>query len=83
MPGGHFEGVDLEDETRTAQAGPWQRCFTCGSAGPWRKCGGAVRFRVVFVKVHDVRIYGFVFRYLSWSSLFLRSGMLERWLEGP
>jgi hypothetical protein len=44
MPGGHFEGVDVEDEGRTAQMGPWQRCFACGSAGPWRKCGGGCYF---------------------------------------
>lgn len=48
MPGGHFEGVDVEDEGRTAQMGPWQRCFTCGSAGPWRKCGGSCRGRAFF-----------------------------------
>ncbi|KAF8883072.1 hypothetical protein CPB84DRAFT_1713436 [Gymnopilus junonius] len=48
LPGGHFEGVDVEDEARTAQLGPWQRCFTCGSAGPWRKCGGACRGRAFF-----------------------------------
>lgn len=40
LPGGFFDGVDLEEEARTAKAGPWQRCFNCGSAGPWRKCGG-------------------------------------------
>lgn len=40
IPGGCFEGVDLEEEARTARAGPWQRCYTCGSAGPWKKCGG-------------------------------------------
>lgn len=40
MPGGYFEGVDLEEEAKTARAGPWQRCFTCGAAGPWKKCGG-------------------------------------------
>lgn len=39
-PGGDFEEVNLEDEARTAKIGPWQRCFTCGSAGPWKKCGG-------------------------------------------
>ncbi|KDR67041.1 hypothetical protein GALMADRAFT_232259 [Galerina marginata CBS 339.88] len=48
LPGGHFEGVDVEDEARTAQLGPWQRCFTCGSAGPWRKCGGSCRGRAFF-----------------------------------
>jgi len=40
-PGGDFEGVDVEEETRTAKAGPWQRCFACGDAEPsWKKCGG-------------------------------------------
>ncbi|KAG6907486.1 hypothetical protein DXG01_008776 [Tephrocybe rancida] len=39
-PGGYFEGVDLEEEARTAKAGPWQRCFSCGDTGPWKKCGG-------------------------------------------
>ncbi|KAF8961955.1 hypothetical protein BDZ97DRAFT_1905393 [Flammula alnicola] len=48
IPGGHFDGVDLEEEARTAKAGPWQRCFACGSAGPWKKCGGACRGRVFF-----------------------------------
>lgn len=40
VPGGFFEDVDLEEEARTAKAGPYQRCFTCGSAGQWKKCGG-------------------------------------------
>lgn len=40
VPGGHFEGVDLDEEARTASVGPWKRCFNCGSAGPWKKCGG-------------------------------------------
>jgi hypothetical protein len=44
VPGGHFEAVDVEDEARTARLGPWQRCFTCGSAGPWKKCGGKYSF---------------------------------------
>lgn len=39
-PGGYFDGVDLDEEARTAKAGPWQRCFGCGDTGPWRKCGG-------------------------------------------
>jgi hypothetical protein len=43
-PGGCFEGVDLEEEARTAKAGPWQRCFSCGDAGPWKKCGGQLLF---------------------------------------
>ncbi|KAJ7131069.1 hypothetical protein C8R44DRAFT_55384 [Mycena epipterygia] len=48
MPGGFFEGVDLEEEARTAQAGPWQRCFTCSSTGPWKRCGGTCKGRVFF-----------------------------------
>lgn len=40
QPGGYFEGVDLEEEARTAKAGPWQRCFSCGGAGQWKQCGG-------------------------------------------
>ncbi|KDR73272.1 hypothetical protein GALMADRAFT_251865 [Galerina marginata CBS 339.88] len=48
VPGGGFESVDLEEEARTAKAGPWQRCFSCGSAGPWKKCGGSCRGRVFF-----------------------------------
>lgn len=46
-PGGWFEGVDLEEEARTAKAGPWQRCFGCGSAGPWKKCGGMSALRAM------------------------------------
>ena len=39
-PGGFFEASDFEMDARTAQAGPWQRCFACSSIGQWRKCGG-------------------------------------------
>ncbi|KAJ7681286.1 hypothetical protein B0H17DRAFT_1333769 [Mycena rosella] len=48
VPGGWFAGVDLEEEKRTAKAGPWQRCFACGSAGPWKRCGGTCDGRVFF-----------------------------------
>ncbi|KAJ7744035.1 hypothetical protein DFH07DRAFT_890558 [Mycena maculata] len=48
LPGGHFAAVDVEDEARTASVGPWQRCFTCGSAGPWKKCGGACKGQAFF-----------------------------------
>ncbi|KAI0075654.1 hypothetical protein K474DRAFT_1599470 [Panus rudis PR-1116 ss-1] len=48
VPGGHFEGVNLEEESRTAKAGPWQRCFNCGNAGPWKKCGGTCNGRAFF-----------------------------------
>ena len=40
-PGGYFEVGDFENDAKTAQAGPWQRCFACSSVGQWRKCGGA------------------------------------------
>ncbi|KAF8903196.1 hypothetical protein CPB85DRAFT_1320281 [Mucidula mucida] len=42
MPGGFFEAVDVEVEALTAKAGPWKRCFGCGSAGMWQKCGGTL-----------------------------------------
>ncbi|RDB31086.1 hypothetical protein Hypma_000053 [Hypsizygus marmoreus] len=48
VPGGFFEGVDMEEEARTAKAGPWQRCFFCGSAGQWKKCGGTCGGRAFF-----------------------------------
>ncbi|KAI0798160.1 hypothetical protein C8Q75DRAFT_813978 [Abortiporus biennis] len=48
IPGGFFRDVDLEDEARTAQAGPWQRCFTCGSTGPWKRCHGSCNGKVFF-----------------------------------
>ncbi|KAF8075717.1 hypothetical protein FPV67DRAFT_1572662 [Lyophyllum atratum] len=47
-PGGYFEGVNLEEEARTAKAGPWQRCFNCGDTGSWRKCGGTCNGRAFF-----------------------------------
>ncbi|KAJ6452159.1 hypothetical protein C8R47DRAFT_1181346 [Mycena vitilis] len=48
MPEGHFDEVDFAEEARSARAGPWQRCFTCGAAGPWRKCGGSCKGRAFF-----------------------------------
>jgi hypothetical protein len=40
-PGGFSEGIDFEEESRTARPGPWQRCFTCASVTPFaKKCGG-------------------------------------------
>ncbi|KAJ6460780.1 hypothetical protein DFH09DRAFT_1114568 [Mycena vulgaris] len=41
-PGGHFEEVGVEEEARSARAGPWQRCFSCAAAGPWKKWQGRV-----------------------------------------
>jgi len=49
--GGDFSDVDIEDERRTAQAGPWQRCFMCGNAGRWRKCSGSCRGAAFFCGV--------------------------------
>jgi len=41
MPGGNFEGVDVEEEARTARKGPWKRCFTCCAVGYLDyKCAG-------------------------------------------
>ena len=40
MSGGYFEGIDIEEEARTAKAGPWRRCFNCGGAGYWKRCSG-------------------------------------------
>ncbi|CAL1705913.1 unnamed protein product [Somion occarium] len=48
IPGGYFDDVDLEEETKTAMAGPWQRCFNCGNAGRWKKCGGSCGGRAFF-----------------------------------
>ncbi|KAJ7602306.1 hypothetical protein DFH06DRAFT_1398480 [Mycena polygramma] len=48
LPGGFFDGVNLEEEARTAKVGPWQRCFTCGSAGPWKRCGGTCNGQAFF-----------------------------------
>ncbi|KAI0041879.1 hypothetical protein FA95DRAFT_1564929 [Auriscalpium vulgare] len=48
VPGGFFEGVDIEEEARTAKAGPWKRCFSCGNAGQWKKCAGKCGGRAFF-----------------------------------
>ncbi|KZV74271.1 hypothetical protein PENSPDRAFT_215168 [Peniophora sp. CONT] len=46
---GFFEDVDVEEEARSAKAGPWQRCFTCGSTGRnWKRCGGSCNGRALF-----------------------------------
>ncbi|KAF9465693.1 hypothetical protein BDZ94DRAFT_1296211 [Collybia nuda] len=47
-PGGYFEGINLDEEARTAKVGPWQRCFNCGDSGPWKKCGGACKGQAFF-----------------------------------
>ena len=44
IPGGFYEDVDLEEESRFAKAGPWKRCLGCGNAGPGagvKECRGA------------------------------------------
>ncbi|CAA7263601.1 unnamed protein product [Cyclocybe aegerita] len=55
LPGGNFEGVDIEEEKRTAKLGPWQRCFACGSVGRWRKCAGACGGRAFFCDMDCLR----------------------------
>ena len=45
VPGGLFEGIDWEDEKRTAQLGPWQVCYVCNAVGIHKKCGGALSVR--------------------------------------
>ncbi|KDR73273.1 hypothetical protein GALMADRAFT_727955 [Galerina marginata CBS 339.88] len=48
LSGENFDAVDIEDEARTAKAGPWQMCFSCGSLGSWKKCGGSCSGRAFF-----------------------------------
>ncbi|KAH9942131.1 uncharacterized protein BXZ73DRAFT_40844 [Epithele typhae] len=51
VPGGGFEDVDLAEETRSARAGPWRRCFGCGAGGPGaglKKCAGGCAGKAVF-----------------------------------
>ncbi|KIJ43668.1 hypothetical protein M422DRAFT_252909 [Sphaerobolus stellatus SS14] len=42
MEGGFWDVVDLEEDLKTAKAGPWQRCFNCGASGDtkMKKCQG-------------------------------------------
>ncbi|TEB27444.1 hypothetical protein FA13DRAFT_1736574 [Coprinellus micaceus] len=46
--GGDFASVDIEEETRTANIGPWKRCFTCGNSGMWKRCSGACGGKAFF-----------------------------------
>ncbi|KAH6911813.1 hypothetical protein BKA70DRAFT_1268556, partial [Coprinopsis sp. MPI-PUGE-AT-0042] len=48
LPGGWYSDVNVEDEWKTARAGPWKRCFTCGSAGLWKRCGGSCGGKAFF-----------------------------------
>lgn len=77
-PGGCFEGVDLEEETRTAKAGPWQRCFSCGDAGPWKKCGGPSSSCVII----PLQILTDRCRDLQRTGLLLWPGMPQGRVEG-
>ncbi|KAJ7594750.1 hypothetical protein C8J56DRAFT_448047 [Mycena floridula] len=52
--GGGFEDVDWAEESKTARAGPWRRCFSCGSATR-KKCGGSCKGRVSFCDVECLR----------------------------
>lgn len=38
--GGCYEAGEFEADAKTAQAGPWKRCFACGAVGRTQKCGG-------------------------------------------
>ena len=68
VPGGHFDAVNLEEEIRTAKAGPYQRCFACGNAGPWKKCGGS---ECSFIVLPLLKLMVFLCRFMSWSRVFL------------
>ncbi|KIY65428.1 hypothetical protein CYLTODRAFT_400420 [Cylindrobasidium torrendii FP15055 ss-10] len=48
VEGGGFEGVNLDEEARTAKAGPFCRCFNCESTGSWQKCGGTCKGKAFF-----------------------------------
>ncbi|KIJ48111.1 hypothetical protein M422DRAFT_28575 [Sphaerobolus stellatus SS14] len=37
MEGGFWNEMDLEEDLRTAKAGPWQRSFNCGASGDTKK----------------------------------------------
>lgn len=54
-PGGHFEEANVEEEARSAKAGPWQRCFSCAAAGPWKKCGG--EFALMFCVLLKLTVF--------------------------
>ncbi|KAI0314162.1 hypothetical protein OF83DRAFT_1138114 [Amylostereum chailletii] len=51
VPGGEFQGVDIDEEARTAKVGPWQRCFACGAAGQWKRCSGSCQGKAFFCDV--------------------------------
>lgn len=49
--GGDFASVDMDTEARTARAGPWKRCFSCGNTGLWKQCAGACGGKAFFCGV--------------------------------
>jgi len=65
MEGGFLEEVDMEEDLKTAKAGPWQRCFnfgTCGDMKVLKKCAGkplgcklSSKFTSVFLNRHMQR----------------------------
>jgi hypothetical protein len=79
VDGGHFEGVDLDEEKRTARAGPWQRCFTCGGSGPWKRCSGSLVGKEFRMVSHILSAFS---RCMQWPSILLRPSLLERRMEG-
>ncbi|KAH8823442.1 hypothetical protein DL96DRAFT_1617564 [Flagelloscypha sp. PMI_526] len=49
MTGGFFEGVNDEEEKRTARMGPWKRCFNCNDmSAEFKKCGGSCEGKAHF-----------------------------------
>lgn len=83
LPGGNFAGVDVEDEGRTAAAGPWQRCFTCGSAGQWKKCAGTFPIPCSIGGGDCADPRQSKCRGLRWTCLLLRCGLPARRVERP
>lgn len=53
--GGDIGSVDIEEEAKTAKAGPWKRCFTCGNSGMWKICSGACGGKAFFCGVECQR----------------------------
>jgi len=79
-PGGFFESVDFDEESRTARPGPWVRCFTCASVGPFvKKCGGELL--VYFFFLIGLKHGPDFVRDMPRTSLLLRFGMPDSWLE--
>jgi hypothetical protein len=78
-PGGFFQTGDFEKDAKTAQAGPWQRCFAYSSVGQWRKCGGTCcdDLQAMYKPANaDSR------RHVQGARFLLRCKMFEGWMEG-